>query len=399
MNATVLQAINNNIESVNINLTKNMESINRNMESINRNMESINRNMESMNKNMESMNKSMESMNKNMTLMNRNMESMNRNITNELHQSRESMDKMRHETMMRISRFENQVTHIDKGVEITITNTVKEFLQNVATKNGMRFTFKMGRSFVKKIVDPQSSKLITDLDGCYILTNTPNNAKYVNTQKTTDRSNVLMKLESEYEKKKAEMQGATNANKKKLQAKMDKIMKAKDQLASDNIDGVVDQVLDEIITGLELEEADKNPLPSKRYICIVEAKTYMSKNEIEDQGTKMIDLIMYFKNAYLYHKLKPMTSRWSKNFIETNENFNLLFDGIILILGGTHYIESIVMAENDILQKTINAYIDGRKKELADMQMDPEARYELEFLNTLDCKTFVVVSGRVEPSL
>lgn len=338
--------------------------------------------------------------------INKNLEGINIKLGNldkldkldMLESIKEELSSMRYDTMKRISRFENQMQHIDLGVENTITSNVKEFLKDLATQNNMKFTYRMGKNFIKKLTDPFGNKTITDLDGCYILSNNTSNAKYVDKDPVPamPKSEMQARLEAELQKKKLEIQKATGDKKRQLEAKIKKIIDSKAKLDNANSKAIIQTLLDEMVTNLEIQDTDKHALPNKRYICIIEAKTYLSENEIKDQELKMEELIRYFKNVYLYHRLDTRLAQWTKDFIETNKNINLDFDGIILILGGTYYIESTLVFLNNQLQNKINASIRTRIEELESLENpNKEVEYELEFLKRLDCKCAVVVSDRV----
>lgn len=307
---------------------------------------------------------------------------------NEVHEvttkTNNNIDNYRSEIHNNITRLQNQMQHIDKGLELEITNTVSNYLQTIATRYSMKYTYKMGKNFIKKLVTPFENNVITDLDGCYILTNTTSNAKFANS--TRLKKHVPRdQLETQLQMYLKEMQTANVAKKRKLQEKLTKIQKLK---AKDDAE-VIENNLEEIILEMELETV--TPLPNKRYICIVEAKTYLSEDELLQQAAKMERIIEYFKQVYLYHA-KEYNKGWTKEFITTNQQFNLLFDGIILMVGGKYYVESVMMETIDVVQENINKYIENQKESLID-------ETDFEFYNKLDCKCFVVLPDRIIPEL
>jgi hypothetical protein len=254
----------------------------------------------------------------------------------------------------------------------------------------------MGKNFIKKISDPQTSRVITDFDGCYILSNDVRNSKFVNNDKASVRTELVNKLESQLSKKKNELLTAETKKKAKIQDKINKTQKALNDLKKMNASKTIDSILNNIILPLELEQVDKHSLPNKRYICIIEAKTYLSENELKDQVNKMIDLINYFRNVYLFHMVKPQPYiAWTKEFRATNTQFNLLFDGIILLVGGEHYVESILKQKLTDCQDMIDTYIQTTIEDLSQYESDPVAAADIAFLKTIHCKLYMILSKSI----
>ena len=311
-------------------------------------------------------------------------------------------EMIRNDNITRLARVENEIAHIDKSVEIALTNALRKYFEDYATRHNMRFTFKMGQNFIKKLVRPNSNDVITDLDGCFILSNNQRNTQYSNTQNTrAKRSEMIKHLESELLEKQ-NLIGKLNAQKAdKMKCKIDAIQQKLVMFRS---------------AETQVQKEQKQFMQSKidekqRFICIVEAKVYVSNDEVEKQQNKMANLIDYFAAVNLYHVAKSNNddlnidststlNKWSQNFIATNEQLNLRFNGIIILIGGPNILEEYINLAVEQTNMTISAYIDDRKRNLDDRiaklsdnnddkisnYITKELQAELDWLNSLTCE-------------
>lgn len=98
-----------------------------------------------------------------------------------------------------------------------------------------------------------------------------------------------------------------------------------------------------------LENITVNVLPNIRELVIVEAKSYVKKEYVVDQASKMMDLINYFSDANFFYQCRrdgkldtaKKIEKWTPQFMEMCEKYNLNFSGIVLIIGGPSGIKNL----------------------------------------------------------
>jgi hypothetical protein len=312
-------------------------------------------------------------------------------------------DKLYQLSINRIARIENQQTHIDKGVENLITNSVKDWLKSLATKMGYKLTIKVGNKFLKNLKNPaDSGTQLTEFDGCFILSNDVTNTKYADKSHREIRDKKYMSLEKETKTYREKIRMSNAAKLKPLQDRYQRLLSTKSKLD----DEVIEEEIDKIITQIELQQIESSLLPNKRCICIVEAKTYVSSYEIAGQFGKMMTLLDYFYQVSLLHSVRDnkdqydiamATKRWSQDFIQVNKDFNLRFDGVYLFLGGSYMVESYakdhVKLANAKLQDAIYNKIISLKTLYEKTQLF-DIKHEIDFYENIMANIYLVCGSK-----
>lgn len=73
-----------------------------------------------------------------------------------------------------------------------------------------------------------------------------------------------------------------------------------------------------------LENITVNVLPNIRELVIVEAKSYVKKEYVVDQASKMMDLINYFSDANFF---LSMQERWEIGYSKENRKMDTTIHG------------------------------------------------------------------------
>lgn len=265
----------------------------------------------------------------------------------------------------RLKTLEGHQSNEDLSIEKEISNGAIEKVKSIGQDYKLPFTYKTGRNFISNIAQPyDNNKLITNFDGCYILSNTPTNAKVENIQKPN------LKMQSKIK---------TNIN---LHTRTSINIEAKPQDRAKNLELLKKNVkmIQNEQNAVELLNKQKQSMiatlqtiPIKRMICIIEAKFYVSKEYIDAQKQKMHNLIDYFTATNLYYIAKEqnkfdiinLMEKWTSNFDKTCKQFNMQFDGIIIIIGGPYSSKIIdILLAN--MKEQFYIEFENKKKELQD---------------------------------
>jgi hypothetical protein len=276
----------------------------------------------------------------------------------------EQFDDLKKVFMDRIKTLEGRSSNGDLSVEPEVTSAAKIYLEKIATKYNLKNTYKAGKNYVSNINEPTNSKKsITNLDGCYILTNSPKNAALQNSFKATITHDVTS-IQSNITQmtKKINNPQTTPEVRNKLLKKLQ--IQTKAIQIGQNFQKIQKERQNKLQTLQSFSTSNES-----RFIGIVEAKFFLSKDYIDDQHDKMINLIRFFKATYLYYKSRDsglltkisMIKGWSKKFITLCEQKNLLFNGIIVVLGGPHKSKKIDEWFKD-MQKAFYLQLDEEKE-------------------------------------
>ena len=239
----------------------------------------------------------------------------------------------------RIKTLEGRSSNGDLSVEPEVTSAAKKYLEKIATKYELKNTYKTGKNYVSNINEPTNSKKsITNLDGCYILTNSPKNAALQNSFKASITHNITSKIQSNITKMSKKINNPQIAHETRNKLLKNLQIHTKAIKLEQEFQNIQKKRRD------QLQTLTPSPMNESRFIGIVEAKFFLSKDYIDDQHDKMINLIRFFKATYLYYKSREsgripeinIITGWSNNFIRLCEQKNLLFNGIIVVLGGPH---------------------------------------------------------------
>jgi hypothetical protein len=251
----------------------------------------------------------------------------------------EKMNERDIEYGKRFKTLEGHQSNEDLAIEKEITDGAKDFVVSIAQKYDLKFTYKTGRNFISTLSNPiDNKKLITNLDGCYILSTSAANAKVENVKKLNSsvQSNITTKINLHSKKL---INSTISQTERKQSLKILKNTLNMEETARNQ--KTANKILNEERTSMLSTIILKQP---ERIICIIEAKSYISQEYIEDQKQKMHNLIDYFANANLYYQAKKngkldiinIAEKWTNNFDKTCKQFNMLFDGIIIIIGGPY---------------------------------------------------------------
>lgn len=266
-------------------------------------------------------------------------------------------------TDARLLTLEGSSKNLNSATERELTQGIKRSLEDYATRHGLKRTIMTGKSFPRNLRSPtDSTQLITEMDGCYILSNDESNADLEDFIKS---SNSIMDVNSrikltQYALKNLKSNSYTRSVKLNELKKLLKHEKYPFD-SKKHLEGISKQLRDihDNIRVMSLE--------AKRYIVIVEAKNPLGKENVEQQQSKMRDLIEYFCtiNYYYYAKERDMLERvskmekWGDHFLSLCERFNLKFNGVILVIGGPNYRKDIEDIFGQIKGNIVKDYLNG----------------------------------------
>lgn len=279
-------------------------------------------------------------------------------------------------SLERMDNLENKSRNIDNSVELLITNSVKKWLKDYASKHGFRMTIQAGNKFIKYWKKYYNDELITELDGCYILSNDKANVKYSNENtKLKSKNKVYESLEKELKKYES-----MYLDKQKTE-KLSKLRKKHQELKHEINNTVVDDVVDELLNDLESEVIENT---SSRVLCIIESKLYVRNEDVTDQVDKIkllldyifnVKLFKHFENEPLKLKFISKWKNWSDTFLKINKTYNLIFDGILLFIGGSLMIKEDIQRNVDAANLTIVEFIKNKITKIED-ELDNDVFYE-----------------------
>jgi predicted nucleic acid-binding Zn-ribbon protein len=276
------------------------------------------------------------------------------------------LDKTLQFSLERITNLENKSVNLDKSVELLVTNSVHDWLKNFATRNEFRMTVKTGSKFIKNWKKYNDDELITELDGCYILTNSKSNVKYSDTDnKLKEKNKVLESLERQL--KKYESLNTLDLQKNN---KLSKLTQKHRELQKELNSAVVDDVLNEILDEIDDEISEHKP---SRVLCIVESKVFVRNEDIDYQVKKIKQLLDYIFNVKLLNLFEKDKQKinfisnwknWNKSFIQVNKSMNLLFEGLLFFIGGNFMVEKEIQTKVDEANLSIIEYLKSKVQTL-----------------------------------
>jgi len=262
------------------------------------------------------------------------------------------LDKYTDTMITRFQTIEGWQGNQDNAIEPELTLGIHKFIRNYATKNGLKYTFKTGRNYPSNLRNPRNARQrITNLDGSYLITNDQRNSKVEDTNSDKPRNGYFV-LQDRISKATQQLlkQNSKNENfrdytpYKNLKQHLGDIEKGvkfveEEKMYQNNL--LTDKNL--------LENITINVLPNIRELVIVEAKSYVKKEYVVDQASKMMDLINYFSDANFFYQCRrdgkldtaKKIEKWTPQFMEMCEKYNLNFSGIVLIIGGPSGIKNL----------------------------------------------------------
>ncbi len=273
-------------------------------------------------------------------------------LENRIENLGEKMDKTYETTSNSLTTLQHEYANQNKALEIELTLGIKDFMLDYATKHGLKYSYKTGRNYPKKLKNPRDNdELLTDIDGSYILSNNHTNAKVENTS-MHDSMNVLLNARLATLSKKIAHGNMNSADRSKEITHMKKALNKYSSItreAKNNAD-------------YKDSLGAQNVIQNKRYLVIVEAKQCLSQELLQtDVMKKMKNIIRFFIDVNLYYKAKIY--KWgvgyeffTPEFIQLCETYNLNFDGIVFIIGGSYITENINNTFKEVCGK-FNSYL------------------------------------------
>jgi polyhydroxyalkanoate synthesis regulator phasin len=234
----------------------------------------------------------------------------------------------------RLTTLEGHQSNEDLAIEKEVTDGAIDLVKSIAQKYNLQFTYKTGRNFISNLGSAtDNTKLLTNFDGCYILSNSAVNAKVENTKKYNSKPQVSIqaKIKSLTDKITSPSEPSQIRN-KSLTSLKKQVNKIETAQKNKNANIASDKTRTSVKESMSQE-------PIKRIICIIEAKFYVSSEYINCQKQKMHNLIDYFATANLYYEAKKhnkIIEAWNNNFDKICNQFDMNFDGIIIIIGGPY---------------------------------------------------------------
>ena len=273
----------------------------------------------------------------------------------------------------RFETLEGRASNSDLAVESEVTSAAKIYLEKLATKYNLRNTYKAGKNYVSNIYEPTNTKKsITNLDGCYILTNDSKNTALQNSFKASITHNIIPELQSKI----TQITNRIN-NPKTTSNNRNNLLKALKTQTKAIEQGHKFQNFQRE-RRYQLKTLTPSTMIESRFIGVVEAKYFLSKDYIDDQNDKMINLIRFFKATYLYYKSREIgileniriIKGWSDNFTKLCEQKNLLFNGIIIVLGGPYKSKKINEWFDEMKNKFNITFNEEKELSLNRVQLD-----------------------------
>jgi polyhydroxyalkanoate synthesis regulator phasin len=281
----------------------------------------------------------------------------------------------------RLTTLEGHQSNEDLAIEKEVTDGAINLVKSIAQRHHLQFTYKTGKNFISNLVSAyDNNKLITNFDGCYILSNSAANAKIENIKKnnTKTQASIQSKIKS-LTGKITSLSETSQLRNKSLTYLKNQVNKIETAQKNKNAENSLRQTLN-IVSNIVSQE------PIKRIICIVEAKFYVSSEYINCQKQKMHNLIDYFATANLYYEAKKhgnfdtinQIENWTTNFNKICTQFNMNFDGIIIIIGGPYsskQIKFLLDNMNEIFLNEFEIKINALKNKLKLLQNDEILRF------------------------
>jgi hypothetical protein len=237
----------------------------------------------------------------------------------------------------RLSTIEGWSHNQDLSTEPEITHGIKDFIREYSNQHGFKYTFRTGKNYPSNLRQPENAKkLITNIDGSYILSNDPENSR---AQDATRYDDVFFSVDARL-KKAAQIINRTSTNARTRNKEISQVKR----LTSHTIDlnkHTPQARLAPTPTSLSRDALDT----TARYIAVVEAKNCLSNQYILDQPDKMMELIQYFFKTNLYYECKRQNmletgkavENWSEPFCKSCELYNMKYNGVVILIGGPYY--------------------------------------------------------------
>lgn len=318
------------------------------------------------------------------------------------------LDDTNDKMLVRIKNIEGWQANQDLAIEPEVTKGVKSLLEDYSRRNGFMFTFKTGKNYPANLREPTNNKkAITNIDGSYLITSDEKNSKYTNSE-FPDKINENYQHEV-IEQNVQKAMKILNKGEVSQSSKAIKVLKNAENKILSEIEYKKENARRRNIL-LEVQKTLETKDISIRELAIIEAKSFLKIEYVRDQAEKMMNLINYFSSVYLYYKAKEdgrleevrIYERWTKNFIELCEKYNMRFTGLILVLGGPSGIKNIYNEFSKMIgdfnrefseNKTeLTAYIDNVDNEKAEY-MKYKFKTELEFKLMIKTEFFLVTPG------
>ncbi len=269
------------------------------------------------------------------------------------------LDKIYDATSNSLTTLHNEYANQNKALEIELTLGIKDFLLDYAASQGLKYSYKTGRNYPKKIKDPrENNNLITDLDGSYILSNDRNNARVENAQMKNDM-NVLLNARLSILSKKIAHEKMNSVKRSEEIQNMKKALRKYSSITKETTN----------MSQFKESLGSQNVTENKRYLVIVESKQCLSQALLEeDIWNKMVNIIRFFIDVNLYYKSKIYNQDaasfelYTQEFQQLCENYNLNFDGIVFVIGGGYITENIKNTFKEACGK-FNSYLIKRTHE------------------------------------